>query len=563
MGATRYRLRGHLETASLLHLGSGETMARQGLVVERRTAAGGVEEVPAEVAGFVVDHQERPYVPGTSLKGVLRDWAQQSGMAPALLARVFGSEERGAGACFLDSSRDSPRDSLADAPPQDGAPPVVRPPYWCPRRGTGVVSRVALDRRRGTASHQRLFHQEVVPAGVSFAVCVVTEGLGLDEVALLLAAFASFGAASTPALGAHTADGWGRMVWRPGVVERLGEAEVRAWLAGGAPDVAGQAFAPLAQDALEELHGRARALTKTKNPAHPPGPGAGEPALGVELELSFDGPFLVNDQDPARTGPGVDTPDAAPRRDPGGRVLLPASSLRGALRSRAERILRTLGGDGAACAMDGPRPSCAAVETLSEVQGLCPACRVFGAPGWRTPLAVDDFVSAEPVAEEDLLSQHFVAIDRFTGGASQKRKFDLRAAASPVLAGHLRLDLAALDRAAVGGWGIALVVLVLRDLAWGDLPLGAGSAKGYGVATGRVVGLRLPRVWDEVPERLGQLLAPAAVHLGSPPVWPQSTGTPLGHALATWVDELEEVARRAGDAWPALQDSGRGRRGRA
>jgi hypothetical protein len=73
-----------------------------------------------------------------------------------------------------------------------------------------------------------------------------------------------------------------------------------------------------------------------------------------------------------------------------------------------------------------------------------------------------------------------VAIDRFTGGALAGAKYDLEPEVSPTY----RFRVFARDPEP---WIAGLLLLCLRDLFEGELPVGAGARKGYGRATGKVL----------------------------------------------------------------------------
>jgi CRISPR/Cas system CSM-associated protein Csm3 (group 7 of RAMP superfamily) len=175
--------------------------------------------------------------------------------------------------------------------------------------------------------------------------------------------------------------------------------------------------------------------------------------------------------------------DATPVRDEEGRPVLPAKSLRGALRSRAEMILRTLGLPCAAHPGDIPAVSTkdkTRSAAFDEISKADLAARLFGLSGWRAPLHVGRFV---PEKDTEILHQEFVAIDRFTGGAADSAKFDADLAAPTTLEGALELDLDRLEKVDPDFASLGLLALVLRDLAEGDIPLGSGSSKGQGFCT--------------------------------------------------------------------------------
>ena len=162
-----------------------------------------------------------------------------------------------------------------------------------------------------------------------------------------------------------------------------------------------------------------------------------------------------------------------------------ARPCRGALRAQARRIWQTLA--------DGKAGDLNRVEQLKskrveakrsgDQKSLAAFYRMFGAPGWRTPLAVPDF---ELNGTPRLHRQEFVAVDRFTGGAAEQKKFNAQGLYAPEFRGTITLDLAAWKNAAVGGWAILLLLFLLRDLREGDVQFGFGASKGYGSCVAQI-----------------------------------------------------------------------------
>src|SRR5439155_26026717 len=129
---------------------------------------------------------------------------------------------------------------------------------------------------------------------------------------------------------------------------------------------------------------------------------------------------------------------------------------------------------------------------------LCPVCQVFGAPGWRSPLHISAFKTADPIGDEETQTQEFLAIDRFTGGGVEGAKFNATAVYRPTLSGTIGVDLKTLERANVGRWALGLLTLTLRDLIEGDIRLGFGAAKGYGAVRAKTSVNQLP-AWTDCP----------------------------------------------------------------
>lgn len=484
MTSARYLISGTLTTASPLHLGSGGVTRREGLVHPET-------KDPVDVNAVMVDHRPRPYLPGTSLKGVLRRWCEGVGTND-LVGELFGTEELGGAAEVWDAPALAFDPSVPPPSPEIPGQHPLR--WWSEERWTEVAPRVALDRTTGTASHRRLFHDEYVPAGVSFDVGTAARTTK-EGAALLLASLQAFHEDSGGlALGADTGNGWGRLRWELKEVRRLDSEGARRWLDAGCPSAGWAALEPVGPEELEGLQKAASLL----------GSPIGFPRVSVSLQLSFDGLFLVND--PSRTGEGEELPSHAARLAPDGSPLLPATSFRGALRTQAERILRTVAGEQAACGPGAPRPLCDPPRSIDETENLCPACRLFGAAGWRSPVSVSDF-TVGPVGTRAGAprTQELIAIDRFTGGGAPGLKFNAQGFDSPVLQGTVAVDLEALARGRGGLWALGLLALTLRDLVEGDVSFGFGAGKGFGRAKAAVVDHERP-TWEAIPAPLREAM---------------------------------------------------------
>lgn len=491
--SSRWSITGTLTTVSPLRIGDGNTRADGRVTYKVPDGQGGRTTHSAQISTVATDAAGRPYIPGSTLKGNLRAWAEAKGMPQAILDALFGSRNAGdptsvGGKCEFHNSR-----YCESEPPRE-------PPWWSAERRTGVRAGVAINRVTGTAEDKRLFYQEYVPAGIRFGVTITGQNLTDGEAAALLGALTGFSAAADVeaiALGASTGDGWGRLHWELEDVVLAGPDDVTSWLASAETVAARQIPGASRKNQLVPQTFAAQA----------------EPdRIVIDLTVALDGPFLVND--PTQCGEGEGLPDHAPLRDDQGRAYLPASSIRGALRSQAERILRTIGGPGAACAAtpaaDG-RKACRPVYDVEDVsRHLCPACQLFGAPGWRSPLEFSDFTGD---AEDQNWRQDFVAIDRFTGGAAPGLKFDQMAALQPVLRGTVQVIFHRLG-CVEGAWAAGLLGLLFRDLAEGDIPLGHGRTRGNGECRLEAWSVRmplkavLPEAWqgildDDLPHEIG------------------------------------------------------------
>lgn len=438
---TRWRLIGQLTTCSPMHIGTGDVVDRSPIE--------GKDGAPCDIQAIVKGRDGRPCIPGTALKGVLRSWAEAMLKAPehqAAIDRIFGKRD------IKDASAQSGWAEFCTAHAQSRKDRAVcerNVPYWNNASETGIVSHVCINRTTGAASDAKLFFEEFVPEGTTFDVEIDATRLSDNDIALLIAILDQGSSHTTHPFqfGANGADGWGRMSWKFGSLLRC-DAPI--------PLKANQVGFDCCQNddfALPEVK-----LDVTL-PSH----------ISLELTLKCDGPFLVNDT--SRThrkgAENDDRPNFVPLRRADGGVWLPASSFRGALRERAEFLLRSLDekatGDPNDKLADGP------IE------------RIFGQTSQASVLTVEEFTE---VGRCEQKHQDFVAIDRWTGGAADGAKFDAQYADRPEFRTQITLDVKHLHTS-----DVALLAMSLRDLCDGKVPLGWGVSKGYGAATGKVVQL--------------------------------------------------------------------------
>lgn len=437
---TRWRLIGQLTTCSPLHIGTGDGLEKSPIE--------GKEGAPCDVQAIVKGRAGRPCIPGTALKGVLRSWAEAMLKAPdhqAAIDRIFGKRD------IKHANAQSGWAEFCAAhakPREDKAACEKYVPYWIKESETGIVSHVCIDRTTGAASDAKLFFEEFVPEGTTFDVEINATRLSENDIALLTAILEQGSSHSTHPFqfGANGADGWGRMKWKVGSLLRC-DAPIQL------------KSNQVGFDCCQQKVALPAAQLNVTLPSH----------ISLELTLKCDGPFLVNDTSRTHKKENDDLPNFVPLRRADGGVWLPASSFRGALRERAEFLLRSLDetatGDPNGTLADGP------IE------------RIFGQTSHASVLTIQEFKEdADTASRPDQVRfrhQDFVAIDRWTGGAADGAKFDAKYSDSPKLSTKLMLDTRGLQAE-----DLALLALALRDLCGGKVPLGWGSSKGYGVVTG-------------------------------------------------------------------------------
>jgi CRISPR/Cas system CSM-associated protein Csm3 (group 7 of RAMP superfamily) len=447
----RHEVTGTLETITGLRAGGWGSSAHADLIVAR-------------------DGLGRLLIPGTSLAGALRAWlGSVTGpggkplFGPRDLAAVFGDLEDGR-VCRIMVD-----DAVAAG---DGS--------------AGVRDGVGIDRATGSAAAGVLYQYELVPPGTRFAVRITAAQTAPDaertELALnlLVRALADgrveVGAARTRGLGQVRLTDIARTR-----VDLADRDQVLGWLCGR-PTPAPPADVRLPSD------GR----------------------LGIEVTWTAVTPVMVrastvNEAEPDRDR-AVDTVPLRSGTGPGS-LLLPGSSVKGVLRSHAERITRTV-------MTTGELPE-RWLEQVNDPQ-LGPVIALFGtagdhrcrdgrpaAAGRRGALSVHDCLGT---ATEDRVVTH-VAVDRWTGGAAENLLFSVQEPAAadwqPI---RLTLDTARASAPADpdGGEALALLLLVLRDLADGWLTVGFGGTRGRGsVRVSRVgfSGEGLTGAWADLPGR--------------------------------------------------------------
>ncbi len=220
----------------------------------------------------------------------------------------------------------------------------------------------------------------------------------------------------------------------------------------------------------------------------------------ADITLQFQGPMLINDLVNSRRG-GF---DHAPWQDSPWQQsswVLPGSSVRGVLRSQAERIARTLamqdawnaedpkqyfyehcpaGDPNNSRRPDAPLANSDCLLSANDISGdeivrpiqLDLADQLFGSVRLGSRLIVEDGRLAN---RPELKAMDFLAIDRFTGGGRESAKFDALVLWKPAFQVRLRLD-------NPSAWELGWLILALRDLHDGLATVGFGAAKGFGHA---------------------------------------------------------------------------------
>jgi CRISPR/Cas system CSM-associated protein Csm3 (group 7 of RAMP superfamily) len=306
-------------------------------------------------------------------------------------------------------------------------------------------------------------------------------------------------------------------------------AVLRDYLLRGDPKVAEEYLPPAAEITfvkLKEMAGRLTAApesvadTDAFLPQH----------LFLTIALEPLDPLLVGGNVPklppeAGEARVSDTEFVTALRAEDGEVLyIPGSALKGVFRTRAEKIIRTLNfyrgyptAEDAhsnieaaeqayqericACAVTHARKEteeeperlwacfgtrkeqrkAAGADGRAVYEASCLTCRLFGNTMMRGRIAFSDASLMEEMEARLKLFDH-VAIDRFTGGAAEAKKFDTR----PLLPGDGPLFTFGIHLERFEPWMVGLLAYLLKDLHTGDIRLGRATHRGYGRIRGQV-----------------------------------------------------------------------------
>lgn len=434
-----------------------------------------------------LDASSLPYLPATAIKGVLRSIAASGlvGVSSEQLKSLFGNfpqEDNTLAEASMKVAQGGILNFLNAYLP-NGAQTEWRP---------ALRGRTAIFEGSRTAEDGQLRHERIVAPGTRFFTRVIVESGTQEDVGLLLGLLDLLdGRDAWSALGSSTSHGGGKVAWSVSKVARFGGQEAKSWLETANED-GWENFASR-QDVTP------RALARMS-----------EFRIKLPLELQIGGNFLSSANETYTNENGDSATRLRPIRYVGGdetTALLPGSSLNGALRAQAQRIYRTIGQDFAAWEEDD--------------MGLPPAIEnLFGSHRHRSLLECETFCAEDL----EMVQQEFVAIDRFSGGAADEKKFAVRSFEAPNLKGEISIvtrrffdrDLSGLsthaDEVELSPEAVGLLALVLKDLASGDVPLGYGTRKGYGAVTSATSS---GKGWKNLLEDLGSKTLELAQEVGS------------------------------------------------
>ena len=372
-----------------------------------------------------------PFIPGTSLTGVLRQYVEEDD--PRAAALLFGEdvEHPSAYELKLQSS-------------------IIL--YDIKLRNAEIVRRdsVNIDGLTGTGIKQGKFDYEAIDQGAHgiFAADIIWRGIHEKEKELLdnklerLWNHLSDGIH----LGARTAIGFGRAV--------LEDIEIDCYDFQDPADTAAYFLNKPSKSHKIFKH-------KASEHAYPSN------NFIVDADFALKSGLLVRDYDKSHMEDSSENSiDAIMLRDSDGNWLIPGTSLKGVLRHRAEYILQSMGRD---------------TDILESLMGPDPAkLRSHLSPKLRSRFRVDEVRMV--AANLKAYPQSRNRVDRFTGGTIDAALFTMvpvwqKDPAEKALSMHWEIHNAQ-------PWEIGLALLLLKDMWLGKIAIGGGKSVGHGRLSG-------------------------------------------------------------------------------
>jgi CRISPR/Cas system CSM-associated protein Csm3 (group 7 of RAMP superfamily) len=420
------------------------------------------------------------YVPGTSLAGVFRSWMERHFDNQEILKNLWGQVKGAASRIFIEDAKVTLPDGLSEE----------------------IWDNIGIDRRWGSAAQSVKFDRTIIPKGSTIDLCLQID-LPLKDTKIMQAMLGYLMKALQAgqiALGAATTRGFGQVKL---IKPQLHEI---AWTEEGL-------LQWLADKHRNTVHLDCDKLIKADNILICHGP----EILHVTIDWAPVGPLMSK---ASYDGIEVDTLPKVSGIDGGEMTLvLAGSSLKGALRFQAERIIRTVLGitdlsenwfkqiqvplvDSIFGAASASR-SCLSVSTCYATNINCTSQQwqeIESANYSERSNLLYKALNRAGLRKAPYFEQGFhLGIDRWTGCAAETFLYSaiepFGVEWAPI---EIRLDLDRLP-SDLKTSALALLLLLLRDLSEHRLPIGFGVNYGYGELEVRKVSFK----WEEAVNKYG------------------------------------------------------------
>lgn len=403
---------------------------------------------------------------GSSLAGGLRGYLHT--IDPILTKKLFGKAEG-----------QQSDESLIIIDDAIGEPPQVE-----------LRDGVAIDPKTRTAEDKKKYDIQLLAAGTTFPVSFELLIRKDDNAQELLGHFAlglQALAQGEIRLGKRKRRGFGRCSVASWAVQRFAMTTAQGMLNWLRFDpLQKQASTAEGQNIFQLLGTTAQALPK--------------PIFALDATFALDGSLLIRSLPDNSKSADVVHLTSKRKGSKEQKSVLSGTSLAGALRARALRIVNTV-------ALDNGNTG-----IVDNIFGYRSKCEKDNNPLWASRLWVDETVIEQPLR----LVQSRVKIDRFTGGSYPGALFSEEAAfgaKETKIKVQLRLGEATNPRTHENPDGsndyaeIGLLLLLLKDLWTGDLPLGGESSVGRGRLKGECATITIEKQsWTLCAGEKGELV---------------------------------------------------------
>lgn len=248
----RYKITGSLTLLSPLHIGDGEMDIDENRLPKPKNG-----DKSIKFSKVMLDFTGRAYIPGSTLKGVLRSWLSQifTWLDLSKINTIYREDDLkkiwedlvkkdqqmnihnslklseylfGTG---INEGKLEFEDAFMAFPPKKSHVPSSLFAGYDSLRGTMILKGVAIDPETGTASDKKLFNYEAVPSGTIFNLTVNGQNLHEVELGMLLFALEGFNSQIYPiTLGAMSGIGFGRSSFKRNSIYCLDQKNIKAWL---------------------------------------------------------------------------------------------------------------------------------------------------------------------------------------------------------------------------------------------------------------------------------------------------------------------------------------------
>ena len=447
----RVIVQGILTTGSDLHIGTGDA--------ERyHSDEADDSELESYLSNTVVlDKDNKPYIPGSTLRGLLASQLQRD---VGLGNKWFGDARQKS---ETETTGGMGTMRVYDASCQSDG-------------GSGQMSRTQLDAVTATAKQHHLSTHTMVRTGSTFQVEIELDAwsdetlIHSDEIEQLLALLATLDQAQ---IGKGKSVGQGTLEWKQKdvTVSCLSEKSFAGWLQNNFRQ--GKQGKKAKYQSLSKQfkpYGVDTDTTANLEAAIP----EGWVSEGFDL-VGDGGAILINNpHDPDVRAKKTESDPNKRKHLPnhaflaqGNKAIIPGSTLKGWFRAHCRRILLTL------CQNPREQTDLKLEDVEAKVDQMLE--QLFGSTEQGSSL-VRFYDATLLFSATDKHEQTFNAVDRFTGGVKDSALYKVRSLCTEkAFKGRM-----AYDKSKLTGWMNLLLLFVWRDAEDGDLVVGWGKSKGFG-----------------------------------------------------------------------------------